>query len=119
MSKIIINNNTIQIEIADTPEKIVKGLSGEDSLPQNSGMLFIYPDYKIRQFWMKEMQFSIDIIWLKDDLIVGITQNIPAPTSTNLLKYPSNQPVNHVLELNSGWVEKNKIKIGDRVEFIR
>src|SRR3989344_8940875 len=62
--KIKIGQKTIFIEIADTQEKQKKGLSGRDNLPEDSGMLFVFKEEGHHQFWMKDMNFSIDIIWI-------------------------------------------------------
>ena len=112
-----INNHEVNVELAVTSEKQIKGLSQSDILPENSGMLFIYQRYEVQNFWMKDMKFPIDIIWIKDDRIIDLTKNIPVPTSTNLLIYKPKFPVNYVLEVNAGWTDKNNIQVGDQVTF--
>lgn len=112
-----INNNKIYVELAVTAAEKIKGLSQRDVLPENSGMLFVYSNYEIQNFWMKDMRFPIDIIWIKNDRIIDLTENIPLPTSTNLIIYKPNHPVNYVLEVNAGWVKKNNIQIDDQITF--
>ena len=112
---IIINNHKIYIEIADTSEKRAQGLSNRDSLPEDHGMLFIFDTYQKSAFWMKDMRFPIDIIWIRDDIIVDITKNVSILEGSELKHYFPSQQVNYVLEVNSGIVEKYKIKIGQKI----
>lgn len=110
-------HNPIWVKIAKTSEEREKGLSGVTSLAENEGMLFIYPQKGIYKFWMKEMNFPLDFLWIADGKIVDITENIPAPPANSpnnkIATCQPNKPVDMVLEVNAGWVKKNKIKIGD------
>lgn len=110
---VVINDQKIYVEMADTPAKRVQGLSNRKSLPQNHGMLFVFDDYNITNFWMKDMHFPIDIIWIKDDLIIGIQKNIPLQP---LKYYTPSKPINYVLEVNAGYADRHNIKIGDRIK---
>lgn len=120
-TKVKINNTEIEVEIADTPEKRTKGLSNRNSLDQNKGMLFVFPKGSNVTFWMKDMKFDIDIIWIKDSKIIKIDKNAKAPKAgtpdNKLTLYKSDQPIDYVLEVNSGFVEKNKIEVGQTVSF--
>jgi len=113
----IIGSKQITIEIAKTPDQLKKGLSDRNSLGKNRGMLFQYPDYVFQGFWMKGMRFPIDIIWIKDNVIVGAQQNVPVGITEPLPVYYPPEPVNNILEVNAGFVTKNNIKAGDRVDF--
>jgi len=119
--KVKINNTEIQVEIADTPEKRTKGLSGRNSLDQNKGMLFVFPKGSNATFWMKDMKFDLDIIWIRDSKIVKIDKNVKAPKAgtpdNKLTLYKSKQPIDYVLEVNSGFIEKNNIEVGQIVSF--
>jgi len=116
-----INQQKIKLVIAKTSAEKIKGLGGMDFLPADSGMLFEYSDYQIRSFWMKGMNFPIDIVWIKDDKIIGFAKNVMPPSpnlaDSQLLRYLSDEPINFVLELNSGWIDNNQAKIGDIVHF--
>jgi hypothetical protein len=105
------------VEIADTAVTQKQGLSGRKTLAENAGMLFIFEDKKIQSFWMKEMNFPLDIIWLADDEVIGWESNVPVPQDKNnpLISYQSPQPANQVLELIAGSVEKLDLKIGDSI----
>ncbi|MCH7882886.1 DUF192 domain-containing protein, partial [Patescibacteria group bacterium] len=107
-----------EIELADTSEKRVHGLSGRDKLFENQGMLFIFDKPDFHSIWMKNMHFALDIIWIDEEWrVTDITKNA-LPESfpqtfqpTSLTKY--------ILEVNAGFTEKNRIRIGDRVEGIK
>jgi uncharacterized protein len=115
-----IGDKTIQVEIANTKDLREKGLSGRSSLPNNSGMLFVFDSKQVTPiFWMKGMLISLDMIWISGNAIVKIDKNIPVPPpntpDTSLTEYSPNQPVDYVLEVNSGFSDQNNIKIGDNV----
>ncbi len=118
-STVKINNRTFNVEVMDTPEKQQQGLSGKESLPQNQGMLFVFDDKAYHYFWMKNMKFPIDIIFIEDDKIVSIVKNAPPakPEEENPPLYKSGGPINRVLEINSGLTDKYKFKAGDKVEI--
>jgi hypothetical protein len=108
----------IEVEVADTPEKMRLGLGERDNLPENSGMIFPYPEKSRAVFWMKGMRFPLDIIWIADDTIVQINENVPdepGVADNDLARYLSNEPVNMILEVNAGFSEKNDISVGDIV----
>lgn len=117
--KVRINGVEIKVEIAKTPIELYKGLSGKDSLCQNCGMLFIFPTKAEKTFVVRGMLFPIDIIWISGEKIVKIDEELPLPDSPDLKKYSSGQPVDYVLEVNSGFCRENSIKAGDRVEYLK
>ncbi len=107
-----IGGKIIQIEIADTNTERTQGLSDRASLPQDTGLLFIFPSPTTPGFWMKDMRFSIDIIWLDENWkIIGIEKNL-APESYPKLFYPPS-PIKYVLEVNAGFSDKNNLKVGE------
>jgi len=114
---ISINNQLLKVEIADTPAKQSQGLSKRQSMSVDHGMLFIFNDYLQPNFWMKDMRFPLDIIWIKDNLIIKINENVPLEKGKNLTKYSPHQPVNKVLEVNAGYCQKYNIKVGDKIKF--
>src|SRR5258706_12167654 len=74
---IIVNNKTFILDVAKTDEEKEIGLAKYNKLPQNMAMLFPFSDYGYYHFWMKDMKFPIDIIYIKDNKIVDIFINIP------------------------------------------
>lgn len=118
ISQIKIGSQTIKAEVADTQELRNKGLSGRESLCTDCGMVFIFESPGLYSFWMNEMNFDLDIIWLNDNKIVDIWPNAPAPKNNNgqIASYMSKAMVDKVIELNAGFCAKNKVKIGDEVK---
>ena len=84
-------------------------------------MLFIFDQKYQPSFWMFDMNFPLDIIWISDDVIVDIDRNVPIPKPNTLdyqlPLYTPEKPINYVLEVNAGFCEKNSIEVGDSVEF--
>ncbi len=119
--QISINGHDFVVELAIDPAIQKKGLSGRDSLPENAGIIFAYPSKNTLTFWMIDMRFDIDLLWINDDKIVGIEKNMLAPApgteDKDLVLYSSPEPVNRVLEINSGLVDKYGLKVGDTLEY--
>jgi len=112
-----INKTSIDLEIADTSERQVTGLSYRESLEKNSGMLFAFESRELKVFWMKDMKFPLDIIWIDGDKIIKIDKNAPVAGSNPEKRYYSGEPVDYVLEVNGGFVDLHNIKVGDRVTY--
>ena len=113
-----INGVEIPVEIAQTQAEVEKGLSGRASLDSKRGMLFIFsqPDYY--RFWMPDMNFPIDIIWIREDRIVGISTDVSNEFDPAKPKfYTPSQPADKVLEVNAGFTVGNNIKVGDSIIF--
>lgn len=115
--KVTINEKIFTVEVVDTDEGRQKGLSGRRSLPTENGMLFLFDTADYYSFWMKDMEFPIDIIFISGEKIVTIHRDVPAPASTEETPpiYRSTSPSDKVLELNAGESDKYGIKEGDSV----
>lgn len=115
--KVIVQEETFNVQIVEKPPELQKGLSGRGSMPANQGMLFVFPNKGDYPFWMKDMEFPLDIIYINDNKVVTIHEEVPAPLypNENLQVYRSKVPANKVLELNAGSVRKFNIKVGDEV----
>lgn len=116
--KIQINNKVITVEVAKTNSEVEQGLSGRTSLGENSGMYFELGGKRQVTFWMKEMKFKIDIIWIDGKKIVGIEKNVALPLGDRIPTLNSPVPVTNVLEVNGGFSDKNNIQIGANLKFI-
>ena len=120
-STLLINNNQINIDVADNQSKRALGLSGRESLATDSGMLFLFDTPKKYQFWMKGMKFPLDFIWIRNKKVVDVLEKIPSPTEEQkdetLPVYESIVDIDSVLEVNSGYVNAHNIKVGDSIEF--
>ena len=95
---------TIRVEVAASPEAIVKGLSGRPSLPKGTGLFFVFPEWAPQSMWMKGMHFPLDIIWLDEQLAVtAITEGAaPCQPSGPCQSYPSGYSVKYAIEMNAG-----------------
>lgn len=109
-------DNRIQViaELADTPAKQTLGLSFRKGLPPNHGMLFIYNNPDVQIFWMRNMQFPIDILWIRHQRIVHIEKNIPPPKNSNqpLKTYGHGVLADMVLEVPAWFTTKHQIRVG-------
>ncbi len=104
----------VNIEIADTDAKRTLGLSGRESLAPDSGLLFVFEKPQLASIWMKDMKFSIDIVWIDENLrVINIKEGATPQSFPETFTSPQNAL--YVLEIPAGFVEKNKIKIGDSV----
>lgn len=110
-----IKDLTLSVELAQTNSQWEKGLSGRLDLGDQDGMIFIFPEHHIPLFWMKDMHFPIDIIWLDSGRVVDLTYNAPVETTDKLPTYSPHVPVNMVLETRAGWAEENGIAVGDQL----
>ena len=106
----------IKVDLASTPEAQMRGLSGRGELKENEGMLFIFDSPGRRPFWMKDMNFAIDIIWLAEDLKVVYIKKDALPELYPEI-YSAEENARYVLEVVAGFSEKNNLKEGDRAWF--
>ena len=108
----------IPVEVADTLKKRSLGLGQRTSLKKGWGMLFVFEKRKPHRFWMKDMQFPLDIIWLDNHRIVHIIHNAKPANSRDEPEVMTSQvPVNFVLEIAAGRAEKLRLKTGQRMKF--
>jgi hypothetical protein len=110
----------VRIEIADDELSRQRGLSGRSGLTDEQGMLFIMEGSARHSFWMKDMQFAIDIVWIEDGVVVDLTYDVRPQHNIedeNLLIYRPSSNADLVLELRAGWAQKYGLKTGDKVEF--
>lgn len=108
----------VKVMIRDTMEGRSKGLSGYEKLEEDEGMLFVFPVLGKYGFWMKEMKFDLDVLWIKDDKVVGIIEGVKAPKEgESPVRFKPETMVNKVLEVNSGWAKKAKVKVGDSIKY--
>ncbi|MCX6779383.1 MAG: DUF192 domain-containing protein [Candidatus Magasanikbacteria bacterium] len=113
-----INGVVVTAEVAETPATWEKGLSGRKKLTEDKGMLFIFPNEDRHSFWMKDMNFPIDIIWIKNGEVVDIAPNVAPSLLRPLPTYLPRLPAKLVLETVAGFSTKNNLKIGDKVELL-
>ncbi len=114
-----INSRTFKLMIASSQKEKEVGLSETKSLLQDQGMIFLFekPDYY--SFWMKNMTFPIDIIYINKDEIVAIQSNVQPPKSPieSPIIYTPIEPSDKVLEIQAGLSEKYSFKKGDKIKI--
>ena len=114
--KINIGKASIRAEVADSFFKKVKGLMFRKSLRKNKGMLLVFSREDYHPIWMFGMRFPIDIIWIDERMrVVNIVEN-SKPCLFCKTYFPKKK-AKYVLEVNAGFVEKYKIRIGLKVDF--
>jgi len=123
----VINGVQINVEIALTPEARTQGLSGRASLGEKEGMLFVFDAPGKYGFWMKDMNFPIDIVWftpserneagLARDLRVVYIKKDAKPESYPEIFMPE-ENARYVLEVLAGFSDENNLQIGDRAELV-
>lgn len=106
-----VGNASVDVEVADTAASRELGLSGRGGLEEGKGMFFVFPTPDKYGFWMKDMKFSIDIIWLSEAKVVSI-QKSATPASFPEIFYPA-EPVSYVLEVPAGYSDRHNLKVGD------
>jgi len=115
------NGFVVTAELAVTEDQRLRGLMFRENILPDQAMLFIFKEEDVYSFWMKNMNFSIDILWLdKEKRIVHIEQDVPPagkkqefpPSYANII------PAMYVLELKAGSVRENHLKMYDKLDFI-
>jgi len=106
------------VEIADTPEKQIRGMMFREFIPDDFGMLFIHETEDYRSFWMKNCRVSLDIIYLdKNKQIINIHFNVPPCQLEPCKTYQSQRPAQYVLELRGNRAKELNLKPGDTIFF--
>lgn len=103
------------IELADDPQERSRGLMFREDLPDDHGMLFVYPANQIASFWMKNTLISLDMLFIRSDgMIVQIARGA-VPHSLQPIR--SQEPVRAVLELEAGVADSKGIAVGDIIRL--
>ena len=118
---ISIRTLVIDAKVAKTAADRKQGLAKMDFLPLNQGLLFVFDKKGSYPFWMKDMRFAIDIVWIDEDKqVVDLSTNVPpepGKRDRELTIYKPGSDVLYVLEVNAGLMSANSIEIGDKVIF--
>lgn len=122
-----LGERSFSVSVADTAAEQIRGLSGRSRLGADEGMLFVFPRSERHGFWMKEMVFPIDIMWLNDGepqtdaegrrrlVVVDIKENVLPETFPEVF-YPR-EKAQYALEAKAGTVRGSDIRVGDRAVF--
>lgn len=120
VSAVRVGQKIFSVELAISDHQQTIGLSNRTGLKAGTGMLFVFKDARRPVFWMKDMLFPLDIVWIYQGKVVDISRNVPKPEpgtpADKLPLYEPASPVDYVLEINAG--EAAQINIGDEVEVV-
>ena len=109
-----VGNNEYRLYHADNDKKRMQGLSNTDKLPVGQGMMFVFSSKEKYSFWMKDMRYSLDFIFLDSNVVVDLFENVRTDSYPNIIS--PRRPVNKVIELNAGEIKKAGITIGDKLK---
>ncbi len=108
------SNEELTVELARTAEERSRGLMFREELPEDQGMLFVFPNDTTTGFWMKDTLISLSIAFIAADGVILDVQEME-PLSTVLHRPPS--PYRYAMEVNQGWFGRHGLGTGDRVEL--
>jgi hypothetical protein len=118
-----IDDIALQVQVADTEPRRVRGLMFQDQLPYDQGMIFVFDEIGVYSLWMLNMQFSLDMIWFdQNGNIIHIEKDVP-PCKTALETMtcqsftPDGQAL-YILEVTSGFVDKFHITKDSKLNII-
>ncbi|MBI3283085.1 DUF192 domain-containing protein [Candidatus Curtissbacteria bacterium] len=118
---VTIKDLSVNARVASLASERKKGLSGQNSLPMTDGLLFVFENSGLYPFWMKDMKFAVDIIWIDENkTVVYIVNNAPFEPdrdSDELTLYRPTSAAKYVLEINAGLAQRYGIVVGDLVNF--
>jgi len=108
----------VEVDVMRTFEEMQRGLQGRDGLAEGKGMLFVFEQNGFHRFWMKEMKFAIDILWLNSQgEIITVAPDCPACVNDPCEVYAPTQEARYVLEVPSGYTLAHHWKLGDRLKL--
>jgi len=116
-----LKNETLHVLIADSIYRQQKGLSGRTSISPYDGMVFPFSLLGKHAFVMRNMNFPIDIIWLKKGEVVDYAPNVqiePDHNESTYIRYTPRTDDDMVLELPAGWAQAHDLRIGDKMTLV-
>jgi len=108
-------NQTIQLEVAQTPEQQAIGLMFRPPLPDDRGMLFPFQPARVVSFWMKNVSVPLDMVFLRNGKVEAIALNVPPCETEPCPTYGPNISVDAVIEMRAGRAAELGLKVGDRI----
>jgi uncharacterized membrane protein (UPF0127 family) len=117
-AQIEIQQHVLDVEIADTPAERERGLMGRRELPDGTGMLFIYPEPDILNFWMKNTLIPLSIAFFDEDRVLINILDMDLPKEDPLPIYSSDGPAKYALEVRQGWFDERNIGPGAKFSFL-
>lgn len=116
--RVCFSGECFTVEIADTPEARSRGLMWRSELPEGQGMFFDFGVSGVYYFWMKNVPFPIDMVWLDDDLkIVHVEKDVPPCRQDPCPTYGPDLSARYVLEITGGAFDRYALQVGDQAEL--
>ncbi len=113
---ISLQGKDLPVYLANNPRVRTRGLSNKTYLPEEKGMLFVFEKPDRYSFWMKDMNFAIDMIWIDQNGKVVFIKKNATPESYPTLFTPEKNAL-YVLEVNEGWVDEKGVRVGSVFEL--
>jgi uncharacterized protein len=107
----------VAVEVADTDAARIRGLQGRFSLNEGTGMLFVFPQQDVLNFWMKDTLIPLDLIWINEAKQVVDIKSVPPCQENPCPIYTPAAYALYVLEINAGAAQKYNINVGDTAVF--
>lgn len=115
-ARITVGGAEFAVEVADTAYRRMQGLSGREALAEGRGMLFLFDTPGAPGFWMKDMKFPIDIVWISGGRVLGVEANVSPDDAPSRTVYYPPAPVDRALEIPAGSAASAGITAGSVVE---
>ncbi|MCC2677850.1 MAG: hypothetical protein K0R29_426 [Pseudobdellovibrio sp.] len=115
------HKKVLTLDVARSMNEHAYGLMNRTKMAADDGMIFIFKDESIREFWMKNTLIDLDIAYISSAKVIIDIQTMKAVTSvlqTNLPTYPSKGPAQYAVEMNSGWFKKNGFPVGTTLRLL-
>ena len=107
------------VELAPTPAEQAQGLMFRESLPEKTGMLFLFPDRDTHHFWMKNTMIPLDMIWLDGaGKVIFVSADTPPCRADPCPSYGPKVPATSVLEIAGGMAKKERVTVGSSLKFL-
>lgn len=116
--QVCFSDRCVNVEVVATQEARAKGLQERTSMPADQGMLFIFPDNGLYDFWMKDTLIPLDMIWINEHFkIVSIQEGVLPCAADPCPEYKAADVSRYVLEVNASYARIYGLKVGDEVVF--
>ncbi|MGH9316451.1 MAG: DUF192 domain-containing protein [Thermoanaerobaculia bacterium] len=108
-----------RVELARTPEELAQGLMFRESLPEHTGMLFLFPASEVHKFWMKNTMIPLDMVWMDaEGKVLFVSASTPPCRTDPCPTYGPELPAGSVLEIAGGVASREKVTVGSTIRFI-
>jgi hypothetical protein len=115
---VLMPKGALEVEVADTYASRELGLSGRDKMGDDEGMLFIFEEPGRYGFWMKDMKFPLDMVWINQNgIVVNVERNVTPESYKEKKTYINQSDASYVLEINAGLAERFGLYIGSKVKI--